>query len=220
MKYIELVEKVVHQLPSKKVLQNYGRSSKLLITTKDILDLQFKLAEVEDNGEIHEESENSLEGFEELLEVMESGAITEITVTHSLRSVAGTALKALKLASENCEHSEILPGSVVGEAMYLTMSTDELKVSLNSKDSENHDSLINLRVILRDPRKPESQQKSNGDHGEQGLSRMSECSEQLPKLWGETILEETDIPPSRTQTSNHNSPDVQASDGGDSSEFS
>ena len=36
VKYVEQSEKVVQQLPNKKILQNYGRSSKLLIAAKDI----------------------------------------------------------------------------------------------------------------------------------------------------------------------------------------
>ena len=36
IKYIEPSEKIVQQLPSEKVLKNYGRSSKLLLAAKDI----------------------------------------------------------------------------------------------------------------------------------------------------------------------------------------
>ena len=43
VKYMEPSDKLVQQLPSREVLQNYGRSSKLLIPAKDIPDLQFKL---------------------------------------------------------------------------------------------------------------------------------------------------------------------------------
>ena len=43
VKYVEPSKKVVQQLPSKELLQNYGRSSKLLIRAKDIPNLQFKV---------------------------------------------------------------------------------------------------------------------------------------------------------------------------------
>ena len=43
VKYIEPAEKVVQQLPSKEVLQNYGRGAKLLIAAKDIPNLGFQL---------------------------------------------------------------------------------------------------------------------------------------------------------------------------------
>ena len=39
VKYVELSEKIVQQLPSKEILQKYGRSSRLVIAAKDIPDL-------------------------------------------------------------------------------------------------------------------------------------------------------------------------------------
>ena len=51
VKYIEPSEKVVQQLPSEQVLQNYGRSSKLLLAAKDVPNLQFDAAESEERGE-------------------------------------------------------------------------------------------------------------------------------------------------------------------------
>ena len=54
VKYIEPSEKVIKQLPSKEVLTNYGRSSKLLLAAKDIPDLQFDAVEPEEKGESSE----------------------------------------------------------------------------------------------------------------------------------------------------------------------
>ena len=51
VKYMEPSEKVVQQLPSKELLQNYGRSVKLLIATKDIPNLQLNLEKTEDTSE-------------------------------------------------------------------------------------------------------------------------------------------------------------------------
>ena len=51
VKYIEPSEKIVQQLPSEQVLKNYGRSSKLLLAAKDIPNLQFDVAELEEKGE-------------------------------------------------------------------------------------------------------------------------------------------------------------------------
>ena len=51
VKYIEPSEKVVQQLPSEQVLKNYGISSKLLLAAKDVPDLQFDVAELEERGE-------------------------------------------------------------------------------------------------------------------------------------------------------------------------
>ena len=57
VKYIEPSEKVVKQLPSKQVLKNYGRSSKLLLATEDIPDLQFDTAEAKEEGDSSERTE-------------------------------------------------------------------------------------------------------------------------------------------------------------------
>ena len=109
IKYTEPSKKIVQQLLSKELLQNYGRSSILLITAKDIPNLQFKLAETGESSKIHEESTNLLEGAEEVLEVTESDVLTETIITtpkdqlsnseihdalrNFLRSAAGTALR-------------------------------------------------------------------------------------------------------------------------------
>ena len=52
MKYFEPGEKVVQQLPSKDLLQNYARSTKLLIAAKDILNLQFNLEKTEETSKL------------------------------------------------------------------------------------------------------------------------------------------------------------------------
>ena len=57
VKYIEPSEKIVKQLPSEKVLENYGRSSKLLLAAKDIPDLQFDAAEQEGKDESSERTD-------------------------------------------------------------------------------------------------------------------------------------------------------------------
>ena len=57
VKYIELSEKVIQQLPSEQVLKNYGRSSKLLLAAKDIPDLQFDAAEAKEKGDSPERTE-------------------------------------------------------------------------------------------------------------------------------------------------------------------
>ena len=54
MKYIDPSEKVEKQLPSGKVVKNYGRSSKLLLAEKDIPDLHF---DVKDNGDSPEKTD-------------------------------------------------------------------------------------------------------------------------------------------------------------------
>ena len=62
IKYVQPSEELVQQLPSKELLQNYGRSSKFLIAAKDIPNLQFNVGKTEDNGHSQEHSRCSLEG--------------------------------------------------------------------------------------------------------------------------------------------------------------
>ena len=48
VKRVDLDVKVIQQIPSKEVLQQYGRATKLLITAKDILSVGFNLHMQED----------------------------------------------------------------------------------------------------------------------------------------------------------------------------
>ena len=68
VEYVEPSEKIVHQLPSKEMLQKYGRSSKVLLAEKDIPDLHFI---VNGESELPEHSQNSLNPAREVIEVME-----------------------------------------------------------------------------------------------------------------------------------------------------
>ena len=51
VKYIEPSEKTVQQLLSEQVLEKYGRTAKLLLAAKDVLNLQFDISEIEEKGE-------------------------------------------------------------------------------------------------------------------------------------------------------------------------
>ena len=68
VKYVEPSEKIVHQLPSKELLQKYGRSSKVLLAEKDIPDLHFT---VDGESELPEHSQNSLNPAREVIDVTE-----------------------------------------------------------------------------------------------------------------------------------------------------
>ena len=109
IKYVEPSEKTVQQLPSKELLQKYGRSSKLLIPAKDIPNLQFKVGKLNTISEFQEHSENSLDDAEEVIEVVETSVFHQETNSeplatlhnsdfrkhsqNSLKSVAGVALE-------------------------------------------------------------------------------------------------------------------------------
>ena len=72
---MEPSEKIVQQLPNS--YQNYGRTSKLLIAAKDVPNLQFNLGDTEESSKVCEESENSPEGAEEVVEITESAVLPE-----------------------------------------------------------------------------------------------------------------------------------------------
>ena len=93
VKYIEPSEKIVKQLPSKKVLENYGRSSKLLLAAKDIPDLQFDTAEPDEKGESSERTE--------VMEIIDVERKRNMTVSQN---------------SDFREHSNNLLESAAGEA--------------------------------------------------------------------------------------------------------
>ena len=170
MKYIEPSEKIVQQLPSREVLENYGRSLELLITAKDVPDLQFKLSETERSSKFKEESKNLLEGTQEVVEAMECNVLTKTIITtskshlksskireslgNSLKSAAGVALKTdrnriqrrdqsgTKKQSKSCKHSEQSPHSAAGVALECTMPNGTLEVlgSMDHKEAANETS--------------------------------------------------------------------------------
>ena len=72
VKYVEPSEKVVQQLPSKELLQKYGRSSKIMLQQKDIPDLKFTGEKVENPSEDREDSKNSREAEDEAVEIIET----------------------------------------------------------------------------------------------------------------------------------------------------
>ena len=57
VKYIAPSEKVVNQLPSEEVVKNYGRSTKLLLASKDIPELHFDVTDMKEKGDSSEKME-------------------------------------------------------------------------------------------------------------------------------------------------------------------
>ena len=118
VKYIAPSEKVVKQLSSEQLLKNYGRSSKLLLTEKDIPDLHFEEATVaKEKGDSSEKTE-----------------LMEITDVNTKRSV---------MAPQNSnfrEHSRNSLESAAGEAQERVSKQRSVKKTMNpelhSKTSE------------------------------------------------------------------------------------
>ena len=103
VKYVEPSEKAIQQLPNKELLQKYGRSSKLLIVRKDILDLQFKLVEQEGSNKVREELENQVEGTKEVVEVMECEVLN--SKTHN--SSENLLKRVVDIATRRGDRSEV-----------------------------------------------------------------------------------------------------------------
>ena len=118
VKYIVPSEKVLKQLPSEQVLKNYGRSSKLLLTEKDIPDLHFDITETKEKGEpservdvmeimnmdIKESAQNSdsREHSRNSLESVAGGAPDQMNQQENVEKKIGP--KLLKATSEYREH--------------------------------------------------------------------------------------------------------------------
>ena len=99
VKYIEPSEKVVQQLLSEQLLKNYGRSSKLLLAAKDVPDLQFDVAEVEEIGESAVRTD-----VMEIIDVDKNGSVTtpqnSDSREHSKNSLESAAGEASDQVSE------------------------------------------------------------------------------------------------------------------------
>ena len=92
VKYIEPSEKTVQQLLSEQVLEKYGRTAKLLLAAKDVLNLQFDISEAEEKSEPWER---------EVMEIMDT------TISKSVIAIQNSDFQ---------EHFKKLLDSVAGEA--------------------------------------------------------------------------------------------------------
>ena len=97
MKYIAPSEKVVKQLPSEQLLKNYGRSSKLLLTEKDVPDLHFDIKDRKEKGDSSEKTD--------VMEITEvnTGGMTPLKSDfreHSRNLLESAAGEELELVSE------------------------------------------------------------------------------------------------------------------------
>ena len=121
---MEPSEKVVHQLPSKEVLQKYGRSSKVLLARKDISDLHFI---VNREGELPEHSRDLLSPAREVIEIMETIECPQ---------------NACKLCSNNQQNSDIRKqlGNSLRNVVKMTPKGREVGVALeySKKETTGH----------------------------------------------------------------------------------
>ena len=107
MKYIDPSEKVEKQLPSKEVVKNYGRSSKLMLAEKDIADLHFDIKDSKEGGDSLEKTE--------MMEIMDVNTKDCVTAPRN---------------SNSREHSRNLLESAAGEALELVSEQRNVKQAL------------------------------------------------------------------------------------------
>ena len=119
VKYIEPSEKVEKQLPSKEIIKNYGRSTKLLLAPRDIPDLHFPVAEREDKGDSPEKTD--------VIKLMNVNIKDCVTVPRN---------------SDFREHSRNLLQGVAGEAQVQLRDERSLEKAL---DSELHSNISEYR---------------------------------------------------------------------------
>ena len=105
VKYIDPSEKVEKQLPSEQVVKNYGRSSKLLLAEKDILDLHFDIKDKKEKGHSSEQTE-----VMEIIDVT-TGEMTPLNIDfqeHSRNSLENAAGEELQLVGEQRSQKQAL----------------------------------------------------------------------------------------------------------------
>ena len=114
VKYIVPSEKVIQQLPSEQVVKNYGRSTKLLLASKDIPDLHFDVTDTKEKGDSSEKTE--------VMEIMDVNTEDSVMAPQN---------------SEFREHSRNSLESAAGEELELVSEQRSVKQALNSKLHSN-----------------------------------------------------------------------------------
>ena len=153
VKYIEPSEKVIKQLPSDQVLNNYGRSSKLLLAEKDIPDLHFDSAETKEKGKPSERAD--------VMEIMNVDT-KENTQNSDSREHSRNSLESVAGGASDQMNQQRNVGKTIGPKL-LKGTSEYRELSQKSRSSEN---------LEETPRKLMHQTFSRDTHLEH-----SECQE-------------------------------------------
>ena len=142
VKYIELSEKVIQQLPNKQVLKNYGRSSKLLLAAKDIPDLQFDVTEVREKGESSERTD-----VVEIIDVDTNGSViisqNSDFQEHSKNSLESAAGEAQEQASEQRSVKKTMDLEEHNRTSEYREHSQKLRSSEKATDEETSRQMVN-----------------------------------------------------------------------------
>ena len=130
VKYIAPSEKVIQQLPTGQVVENYGRSTKLLLAPKDIPNLHFNVTDMDEKSDTLEKTE-----------VME---ILDVNTEECVMAPRNSDFR---------EHSRNLLENVAGEALELVSEQKNVKQTLDSELPSNTSEYREHSQKLRNSRK-------------------------------------------------------------------
>ena len=114
VKYIAPSEKVIQQLPTEQVLENYGRSTELLLAPKDIPNLHFNVTDMDEKSDTLEKTE--------VMEIMDLNTEECVMAPRN---------------SDFQEHSRNWLENIAGEALELVSEQKNVKQSLDSELPSN-----------------------------------------------------------------------------------
>ena len=249
VKYVEPSKKVVKQLPGKEILQKYGRSSRVLLTAKDIPDIQFK---VNGDSEFPEHSWNLLDLVGELVEVMEmnvcpqnvselfrvnlqnsknrerSGNLLNNVVKEMFRrGEVGVALQESteETTLQGHRNQQLNVGGTLRQSNNLSCSpaqSNNLSCSPAHTEmcGESHELSLNSLGVEGESCLQTNQSSSHDEESEQGPGRTSECGKPLPVLRLRVTAKENDTSVSQMQKSQQCTANTRAMGGGNFSESS
>ena len=139
VKYIAPSEKVVNQLPGEEVVKNYGRSTRLLLASKDIPELRFDLTDMKEKGDSSEKME-----VMEITDVNTGGMTPQNSEfrEHSRNSLESAAGEAQEQESEQRSVRQALNSNLHSNASEYREHSQKLRVSGKPTDVETPGKLV------------------------------------------------------------------------------
>ena len=146
MKYIAPSEKVVNQLPSEEVVKNYGRSTNLLLASKDIPELHFDVTDMKEKGDSSEKME-----VMEITDVNTGGMIPQNSKSreHSRNSLGSAAAETQERVSEQRSVKQALNSKLHSNAGEYREHSQKSRDSGKPTDVETPGKLVK-RTFIRD----------------------------------------------------------------------
>ena len=216
VKYVEPSEKIVHLLPSKELLQKYGRSFKVLLAEKDIPDLYFT---IDGESKLPEHSQNSLNPAREVMHVTEmnecpraAGKLCSSSLQNNdnheqsgnssgkamekrpKRYKAGVALEDSRTETTECgyENQQIKEDRTLKHSLKGSSGAAGIELQIAKRCGESRELSQNSVKVKDGPCLQTHQRSDHNAEGKQGLDRSSKCGEYSPVSCPMTSTEEKD----------------------------